>query len=112
VNPPEGDMAAYFASLHRMLGRADRLYLPGHGPAVHDPADYGQFLLAHRTKRENAIVAQLSAQPRDTPELVDLIYTGLAPHLHKAAQRNVTAHLLKLAGEGRAGMSAGGWILI
>ena len=34
VGPPGGNMAAYFASLERMLARDDALFLPGHGPAA------------------------------------------------------------------------------
>jgi glyoxylase-like metal-dependent hydrolase (beta-lactamase superfamily II) len=101
VSPPEGDMAAYFASLHRLLAREDRLYLPGHGPAITDPAGYARFLLKHREQREAAIFAALEEAPAKVPALVEAIYAGLAPHLHKAAQRNVVAHLLKLQGEGR-----------
>jgi glyoxylase-like metal-dependent hydrolase (beta-lactamase superfamily II) len=110
VSPPDGDMGAYFASLHRLLGREDRLYLPGHGPAIAEPAGYARFLLAHREQREAAILQALDASGRDVPALVDAIYTGLAPHLHRAAQRNVTAHLLKLQSEGRAALTDDVWI--
>jgi glyoxylase-like metal-dependent hydrolase (beta-lactamase superfamily II) len=110
VSPPEGDMAAYFASLHRLLARSDRLYLPGHGPAIADPGGYARFLLAHRMQREAAILAALDDRPQGPPALVDAIYAGLAPHLHKAAQRNVLAHLQKLRGDGLAAERDGGWV--
>lgn len=112
VSPPEGDMAAYFASLRRLLAREDRLYLPGHGPAIADPKGYARFLLGHREQREAAILEALRSTPLLVPALVDAVYTGLAAHLHKAAQRNVTAHLLKLEGEGRAKPLGEAWVRV
>ena len=103
VSPPGGDMAAYFASLRRLLGRSgDTLYLPGHGPALPNPLEYGAALLAHRQAREDAIVAALSARPATPAELVDALYSGLSDALRPAAERSVLAHLLKLEAEGLA----------
>ncbi len=110
VSPPQGDMAAYFASLRRLLARDDRLYLPGHGPAIGDPLGHAGFLLAHRVQREAAVLAALGDGPQTPAALVDAIYAGLAAHLHPAAQRNVLAHLLKLRDEGRAVERQGGWV--
>jgi glyoxylase-like metal-dependent hydrolase (beta-lactamase superfamily II) len=110
VSPPEGDMAAYFASLHRLLARSDRLYLPGHGPAIADPQGYARFLLGHRMQREAAILASLDDRPKTPSALVDAIYAGLAAHLHKAAQRNVSAHLLKLRTDRLVVERDDGWV--
>ncbi len=102
VSPPQGDMAAYFASLDRLLARPDRLYLPGHGPAIATPQNHAASLLNHRKAREQAILAALQEQPRNVAALVAALYVRLAPHLRAAAGRSVLAHLLKLQGEGRA----------
>jgi glyoxylase-like metal-dependent hydrolase (beta-lactamase superfamily II) len=102
VSPPQGDMAAYFASLRRMIARQDRLYLPGHGPAVPDPVPFVQGLLDHRLAREAAIVSALDSTPRGTRWLVDTLYSQVDPVLLGAAERNVISHLLKLEAEGRA----------
>lgn len=107
VSPPDGDMAAYFASLERLLARNDRLYLPGHGPAIVQPRDHARFLLDHRRGREAAIEAVL---PRDVPGIVELLYEGIAARLKPAAQRNVLAHLLKLESEGRARRAGEVWV--
>ncbi len=111
VNPPEGDMAAYFASLHRLLGREDRLYLPGHGPAIENPAVHVRFLLDHRMGREAAILRALVAGPQDVAALVSTLYVGLADRLRPAAARNVTSHLIKLQAEGRAVPNAEAWAI-
>ena len=102
ISPPGGAMAAYFASLRRLLARpSDTLYLPGHGPPLPDPGDYVSRLLAHRLAREEAILAALAAAPASSPRLVEVLYPGLDPGLHRAAERSVLAHLLKLHSEAK-----------
>lgn len=110
VSPPGGDMAAYFRSLRRMLARADRLLLPGHGPPLPDPAPYIQELLDYRIKREEAIADALRDGPHVPRDLVDRLYSQTHPWLLQAAERNVTAHLLKLQAEGRAEQRGAGWV--
>ncbi len=109
VSPPTGDMAAYFASLRRLLARDDRVYLPGHGPALSDPQPYVRDLLAHRIARENAIAAALAQGPADTHALMEALYSKLDPMLRRAAERNVLAHLLKLESEGRVLRDGSEW---
>ena len=102
ISPPDGDMAAYFASLRRLLTRGgDRCYLPGHGPPLPDPSDYVGALLAHRLAREQAILATLAAAPASSPTLVEALYPALDPGLRRAAEQSVLAHLLKLHSEAK-----------
>jgi glyoxylase-like metal-dependent hydrolase (beta-lactamase superfamily II) len=112
VSPPDGDMAAYMASLRRLLARDDRLYLCGHGPPLPDPAPLVRGMLAHRIAREAAILRALEVGPRTEAGLVTALYTGLAPHLVPAAQRSVLAHLLKLETEAIAHREDGVWRLM
>jgi len=109
VSPPAGDMAAYFASLRRLLGRNDRLLLPGHGPPLAAPRSYLHELLAHREQREAAILAALADGERTPAALVEMVYVALDRRLRAAAERNVLAHLLKLHAEGRALPQNGRW---
>ena len=111
VSPPNGSMTAYFASLRRLQMRADTLYLPGHGPAITDPKGYTHFLMAHRQGREDAILAALAEAPHDQKALVTRLYARIAPHLQPAAERNVLAHLQKLADEGRAVAEGEAWTI-
>lgn len=110
VSPPGGDMAAYFASLRRLLDRDDAVYLPGHGPPLPDPAAFVQDLLAHRLAREAALLAALGPRPLGTRALTDALYSQVDERLRRAAERNVLAHLLKLRVEGRAQDGPDGWI--
>jgi glyoxylase-like metal-dependent hydrolase (beta-lactamase superfamily II) len=108
VSPPGGDMAAYVASLQLLLARSDARYLPGHGPPIADPYPYVRGLLEHRMAREQAIAAEIARAPRSTVALVEALYSQIDPVLKRAAERNVTAHLLKLQREGRAVVDATG----
>ena len=109
VSPPGGDMAAYFASLRRLLARPEATYLPGHGPALTDPHPYVAALLDHRIAREHAIAAALQAGPQTSNGLVEALYSKIDPILKMAAERNVLAHLMKLEGEGRVTRHGEAW---
>jgi glyoxylase-like metal-dependent hydrolase (beta-lactamase superfamily II) len=109
VSPPGGEMQAYIASLGLMLSRDDELYLPGHGPPLPNPRPYVEELLNHRVRRENAILQMLCDGSYTTWELTDRLYMKTNPWLRRAAERNVTAHLLKLQGEGRVQKDKDRW---
>ncbi|WP_135466473.1 MBL fold metallo-hydrolase [Crenalkalicoccus roseus] len=102
VSPPDGDMAAYMASLARLRAReGDRLYLPGHGPPLPRPGPFLAALAAHRLERERLVLEALAAQGAATAEaLVPPVYGPLDPRLVKAASRSLLAHLIKLEAEG------------
>jgi glyoxylase-like metal-dependent hydrolase (beta-lactamase superfamily II) len=104
VSPPDGDMAAYMASLARIAARDDRLYLPGHGPPLPDPAPFVAALTAHRHEREAKVLDALRAARRASArELVPVVYgPELDPRLVPAAARSLLAHLIKLAAEDAA----------
>lgn len=96
VSPPDGDMGAYTASLARLQGRAWQRMLPGHGPAIEDPAARLAELIAHRRAREAAVLQALSGGPADAAALARAIYHDTPAHLLPAAARNVLAHLIDL----------------
>jgi glyoxylase-like metal-dependent hydrolase (beta-lactamase superfamily II) len=96
VSPPEGDMAAFLASLELLQGRGFTRFLPGHGPPVDDPDGMIAWQIAHRRAREAQILAALGDGPADTGELVRRLYADVDEALWPAARRNVLAHLLAL----------------
>ncbi|MEM8752613.1 MAG: MBL fold metallo-hydrolase [Pseudomonadota bacterium] len=103
VSPPDGDMAGFMASLRRMGARGDRVYYPGHGHPVEDPAAMVAHQIAHRKGREAEITAALADLGEATPAtLTARIYADVDRRLHGAAARNVLAHLIGLVDEGRA----------
>jgi glyoxylase-like metal-dependent hydrolase (beta-lactamase superfamily II) len=100
VVPPDGDMAAYMASLDRLRGRDDRIYYPAHGPAVTNPQQYVRHLMGHRMQREKQILRLVGEAPRDIPGIVASAYPGLDPRLITAAGGSVLAHLVDLERRG------------
>ena len=100
VFPPDGDMAAYMASLDKLRQRDDRVYYPAHGPPVAKPRQYVRGLIGHRLQREKQILRLVSETSLDIPAIVARAYPGLDPRLVTAAGGSVHAHLLDLAGRG------------
>jgi glyoxylase-like metal-dependent hydrolase (beta-lactamase superfamily II) len=100
VAPPDGAMADYMASLDKLLERDDRVFLPGHGGAVTQPAAFLRGLKAHRKMRERAILERLRSGDRTIREMVAAIYRDVDPQLHGAAGLSVLAHLEDLVGRG------------
>ncbi|MDZ4096603.1 MAG: MBL fold metallo-hydrolase [Paracoccaceae bacterium] len=96
VSPPDGDMAAYMASLARLAARKWRLACPAHGAPIGDVAARLAFLAAHRHDREAAILAALDSGPTTLPVLTAMIYADTPPALLPAAARNIFAHLIDL----------------
>jgi glyoxylase-like metal-dependent hydrolase (beta-lactamase superfamily II) len=100
IAPPDGDMAAYMASLGKLLARADRIYFPAHGPAVEKPRAHVRALVTHRRMREQQILKRLDAGVGEIPAMVATMYRDIDPRLHPAAGRSVLAHLIDLEQRG------------
>jgi glyoxylase-like metal-dependent hydrolase (beta-lactamase superfamily II) len=100
IAPPDGDMAAYMASLDKLLGRADAVYWPTHGPAITEPQDFVRTFIAHRREREAGILDCLRAGVGRIEAIVERLYIGLQPGLRRAAGRSVHAHLIYLVARG------------
>jgi glyoxylase-like metal-dependent hydrolase (beta-lactamase superfamily II) len=101
IAPPDGDMAAYFTSLERLLPRPDARYYPTHGEPIDDPQTFVRLLLQHRTAREDQILACLRLGLNTLQAMVPVIYAEVDRRLHPAAAQSTRAHLAKLAQEGR-----------
>ena len=103
VDPPEGDMLDYLASLRRLLQLGPGVIYPAHGPVVPAGADKLRGYLAHRLEREERVVRALGELGPATPDqLVPPSYPDVKPELYPLAERSLLAHLEKLVKEGRA----------
>lgn len=111
VVPPDGDMAAYMASLHKLRGRADRVYYPAHGPAVTKPQQLVRGMLGHRLQRERQILRLLGEGRRTVSDIVAGAYPGLDPRLVVAAGGSVLAHLVDMARRGIVRQEGEAWTL-
>ncbi|XDA99749.1 MBL fold metallo-hydrolase [Sulfitobacter sp. LCG007] len=96
VSPPDGDLTDFMQSCDRLRARSWRVFHPGHGAPVTDPAGRLDWLVAHRRARETSILDALAENPGTARSLARRIYSDLSPALLPAAQRNVLAHLVDL----------------
>ncbi len=112
VSPPDGDMAAYMASLQKLYDRDDRVYYPAHGPAVEKPRQLVRGMIGHRRQRERQIVKLLSVGEGNVAAMVKVMYKGLDPRLHGAAARSVLAHLIELEQRGTVYKTGEHWSIL
>lgn len=101
IDPPEGDLAAYFRSLRRMRELEPRTIYPGHGPVVLRAVAKLDEYIDHREMRERQVLDALADGRHTIEELVASIYAEYPPEVHPLAARSMLAHLLKLEAEGR-----------
>lgn len=103
INPPDGDMRAYFDSLNALLAEDVAYVAPGHGFLMDRLPEVVDRLLIHRRDRENKVLRALIASgPATVEELVPSVYDDTPPSRHGVAARSLLAHLIKLEIEGRA----------
>jgi len=107
-----GNLAAYLASLERIIALNPARLLPAHGPVIDEPARVLRGYIDHRVEREEQVIAALRAGDRTPEAIVARVYRGLKESLVPLAQESVMAHLLKLEQEGRATRAQDAWIMM
>jgi glyoxylase-like metal-dependent hydrolase (beta-lactamase superfamily II)/8-oxo-dGTP pyrophosphatase MutT (NUDIX family) len=101
IDPPEGNMRDYLASLERLRALPSLTVLFGaHGPAMGNPHAKIEEYISHRLEREANILAALREGAHDPTEIVARVYTDVHPKAHGMARRAVIAHLEKLEADG------------
>ena len=104
VSPPDGDMAAYMASLDKLMQREDKVYYPAHGEPVPNPRR-----LVRRYARptpassgEGQIMRLLRDALRAIPETGGRRCAGHRPvAVSGLLEGSVLAHLIDLRARGR-----------
>jgi glyoxylase-like metal-dependent hydrolase (beta-lactamase superfamily II) len=110
IDPPDGDMRDYLASLAKIRALACQAIAPGHGNLIEDPRRAIDRLVRHRYEREAAVAAAMAEHPGlSTRELVPHVYRDVDAKLHGWAERSLLAHALKLEGDGVAHSDGGRW---
>ena len=113
IDPPDGDMKDYLASLGRLKELDLASLAPGHGPVIEEPFELVDWLIAHRMKRESRVIAAMKAHPGQTLwELTPYVYEDVDEKLYRLASRSLLAHLLKLEADGRAHCTDERWTLV
>lgn len=111
IDPPDGNMQHYLASLTRLRELQCAALAPGHGEIIRDPNRVIDWIIEHRLEREAKIAAALRANPGlTTPELVPHVYQDVDRKLYAWAERSLLAHLLKLESDGAAVRNDGRWV--
>ena len=112
IDPPEGHLATYLASLARLVELAPRVLVPAHGPAHPRAVELLEAYLEHRGVRERALLRELGHGPAPLQALLPRVYADVADALLPVAARSLQAGLEKLQEEGRAQEHAGRWELV
>jgi glyoxylase-like metal-dependent hydrolase (beta-lactamase superfamily II) len=100
IDPPEGNMRDYLASLERLRALPNLSVLFGaHGPAVAGARARIEEYIAHRLEREANILTAVRQGAATPKEIVARVYTDVHPKAHAMAERAVIAHLDKLEAE-------------
>jgi glyoxylase-like metal-dependent hydrolase (beta-lactamase superfamily II) len=104
VEPEDGDMTEYLASLSLMEAREPTRLLPAHGGVIADPAACLQHYVRHRYERERKVLWALAEAKRamTAVELVPTAYDDAPKSVWPLAVRSAEAHLLKLVADGKA----------
>jgi glyoxylase-like metal-dependent hydrolase (beta-lactamase superfamily II) len=98
VAHPDGNLADYLASLHRLAGLGDRTVLTGHGPECRSAVEVAATYLEHRAQRLEQIRAALDQLGPDASAraVVELVYADVDRAVWRAAEQSVRAQLAYL----------------
>ena len=108
INPPDGDMRAYLASLELVLGEAPAILAPGHGYLIGEPHRELTRLVQHRLAREAKVREAIARLGQPTlEEMLPIVYDDVPLRVHGIAARSLSAHLQKLVADGAVRAAAG-----
>jgi len=110
IDPPDGDMGDYLATLGRLVQEGTGMIVPAHGAAIPDGEELLLEYIAHRMTREEEVARALRAAPGGALpiDLVPVVYPEVPGLFHPLASRQVLAHLLKLELQGQVVRVGGG----
>lgn len=113
VEPKDGDMRAYLASLERMASEEPTVLLPAHGGPLESRTTIDRYV-RHRLERERKVLealAQHRGRPASAADLVPVAYDDAPRTVWPLAAMSTEAHLVKLEQDGRVRRVEGGWTL-
>jgi len=101
VDPPEGDMDDYLASLGKLVALAPRTLFPGHGPAIKNAVPKLREYIEHRLWREQRVLAAWRDGRREPEAMLPTVYDDVPREAWPLAARQILAHLARLRRAGR-----------
>ncbi len=102
LDPPEGRLGDYLASLQRAIALGPGAIFPAHGYPIADGAAKLHAYVAHRERRLTELRDALVAGVHELPALVERVYSDTPALLHPIAQRSALASLQELVARGLA----------
>ena len=108
IDPPDGNMEDYLASLERLSALGPRTLYPAHGPPTQGAVAKLEEYLRHRRERE-AKVLSAAAGAGTLEQVTARAYADTPGFLHPVAARSCLASLEKLEREGRVTQSHQVW---
>jgi len=112
IEPGDGDMQQYLASLRQMEALGSAQLLPAHGLPIKDPRERLRFYVQHRLLRETKVASALAGLANEAriEEIVAIAYADAAAVALPLARLSAEAHLIKLEREGRAVRRGERWL--
>ncbi|HEV3093571.1 MAG TPA: MBL fold metallo-hydrolase [Solirubrobacteraceae bacterium] len=101
ISPDPGALVGYLAALERLHERELDVLCPGHGPPIWDARERITQYIEHRLERERRLLDALAKGRRATGELLEAAWSDVPEQLRPVAAVTLSAHLDKLAEEGR-----------
>ncbi len=108
IDPPDGNMEDYLASLERLSALGPRTLFPAHGPPSQGAVAKLEEYLRHRRAREEQVL-EAAEGPGTLEQVTARAYADTPGFLHPVAARSCLATLEKLEREGRVTRSASVW---
>ncbi len=110
IDPPEGHMATYLASLRRLIALAPRSLVPAHGPLLVDAVARLEQQVQHRLARGRKVHDAVVQGAKDVEAIVATAYgPDTPPQMFPFAARSVLAIMEQLVEEGRCVVDGDGW---
>ena len=109
VDPPDGDMTAYLASLDVLTAacaeHSIEFILPAHGYVLGFATQAIAHLKAHRLKREAKVIAAMRSRPGGSADdWLALVYDDVPPRMWPVAKRSLLAHVQRIEALGLIGL--------
>lgn len=101
IDPPDGDMDEYLASLKKVAALSPKALFPSHGPVVLSAIERLEALYQHRIEREEKVLAAWQSGKKIAKTMVAEVYDDTPPAVHPIAERQIEAHLIRLARHSR-----------